>query len=382
MFKRIHLVLILGACLIITPFMTAEANTDHTIAKQAIMLDYDTGMVMFEKNADERMPTSSMSKTMTMYKVFEALRNGKLSLDTELKVSEKAWRMGGSKMFVEVDDTVRVEDLIRGVAIQSGNDATIVLAEGLAGSEDDFAHSITEKAKEIGMNSSNFKNASGWPDPEHYSTARDLATLSAHIIRDFPEHYHYFAEKEFTYNNISQQNRNPLLFRDIGADGIKTGHTEDGGYGLMASGVRDGRRVILVVNGLADNKERAQESARLLEWGLRGFKNYTLFAKGEEVSAADVALGQSENVPLVARDDVLVTVPLNLKNDLKVDVVYNSPLMAPVQEGDEVAKLKIAIPRGETVEVPLYAGKTVKGLGFVARTLMKTKMLMSGNADG
>ncbi len=381
MFQRILLVLTLAVFMALTPVMSANAQTDHTSAKQAIIVDYDTGMVLFEKNADERMPTSSMSKTMTMYMVFEALRNGKLSLETELKVSEKAWRMGGSKMFVEVDKTVKVEDLVRGVVVQSGNDATVVLAEGLAGSEDDFATSITAKAKELGMNSSHFMNASGWPDSDHYSTARDLATLAFHLIKDFPEYYHYFNEEEFTYNNINQQNRNPLLYRDIGADGLKTGHTEDGGYGLMASGIRDGRRVIMIVNGLEDGKARAQEGARLLDWGLRGFKNYTLFTRDAEVIAANVAVGQETSVPLVLKDDLKVTIPQNLKNDLKVEVIYNSPLIAPIAKGDEVGTLKISVPRGETLELPLYSGKSVKGLNIFAKTWMKTKMLISGSVD-
>ena len=383
MLQRILSVLTLVVCLslMVVP-LSARADTDYTSAKQAIMLDYDTGMVMFEKNADEKMPTSSMSKVMSMYLVFEGLRNGKLLLDSELKVSEKAWRKGGSKMFVEVGNRVKVEDLIRGVVVQSGNDATIVLAEGLAGSEDAFAMALTEKAKELGMENSQFKNASGWPDPEHYSTARDLATLAHRMITDFPEYYSYYGEEEFTYNNIRQQNRNPLLYRDIGADGIKTGHTEAGGYGLMASGTRGDRRVILVVNGLEDEKARAQEGARLLEWGLKGFSNYELFNAGDEVLQARVAMGQSVDVPLVVEEDVLVTIPMNLKNDLKVEAVYDAPLVAPVRAGDQIGVLKIVVPRGETLELPLYAGADVKGLGFFAKTMMKAKILAGGRVDG
>lgn len=381
MLQRITFVLTLATCLLLVSFLsTARAETNYTVAKQAIMIDYDTGMVLFEKNADEHMPTSSMSKAMTMYEVFSALHTGRLSLDTELPVSEKAWKKQGSKMFVEVGDHVKVEDLIQGVLVQSGNDATIVLAEGLAGNEDAFAKIITAKAKELGMNNSNFMNASGWPVDGHYSTARDLATLAHHIISDFPEYYHYFSEKEYTYNNISQQNRNPLLYRDIGADGLKTGHTEAGGFGLMASGERDGRRVILVVNGLGSMKERAQEGARLLEWGLRGFKNYDLFAKGDDVADANVAMGQKKSVSLVLHEDVTVSIPLNLKNDLKVEVEYSSPLVAPVKQGDEVGRLSVAVPRGETLTFPLYAGTDVKELGFFAKTMTKTKMLLSGKA--
>lgn len=378
-FSVLTLVTVL-ACLMTHGALAADTN--YTSAEQAIMLDYDTGMVLFEKRADEKMPTSSMSKVMTMYLVFEALRNGKLSMDTKLKVSEKAWRKQGSKMFVEVDDRVKVEDLIRGVIIQSGNDATIVLAEGLAGSEKAFAEALTAKAKEIGMANSQFKNASGWPDPEHYSTARDLATLAVRLIADFPEYYDFYAEEEFTYNNIRQQNRNPLLYRDIGADGIKTGHTEAGGFGLMASGTRNGRRVILVVNGLEDEKARAQEGARLLEWGLKGFENHALLAKGDVVAEANVAMGQEKTVPLIVDQDFTATIPVNVKNDLKVEVVYDGPVIAPVRKGDEIGTLRITVPRVGSHELPLYAGEDVNGLGFFARTMMKAKHFFGGAIDG
>lgn len=378
MFQRIIFVLTLFVFCAAQSSAYAQSSTNHTSAKQAIMIDYDTGMVLFEKNADQRMPTSSMSKVMTMYLVFEALRNGKLSMDTKLKVSEKAWRKQGSKMFVEVDDHVKVEDLIRGVIVQSGNDATIVLAEGLAGSEDVFAEALTSKAEELGMKDSHFTNASGWPDPDHYSTARDLAILATRLISDFPEYYSFYSEEEFTYNNINQQNRNPLLYRDIGADGIKTGHTEDGGYGLMASGTRNGRRVVLVVNGLEDNKARAMESARLLEWGLKGFENKTLVQSGDVITEAEIAMGQKESLPLVVDKKFVATLPMNVKNDLKVEAVYDSPVIAPVKKGDEIGKLRVTIPRIDTFEIPLYAGEDVKQLGFFAQTMVKAKQFLGG----
>lgn len=345
------------------------------------MIDYDTGMTLFEKEADKRMPTSSMSKVMTMYLVFEALQNGQLSLDTELPVSEKAWRKGGSKMFVEVGDRVKVEDLVRGVIVQSGNDATIVLAEGLAGTEEAFAEALTSKAKELGMESSQFKNASGWPDPDHYSTAQDLATLGMAIIKNFPDYYRYYSEQEFTYNNIKQPNRNPLLYRNMGADGIKTGHTEAGGYGLMASGVRNGRRVVLVVNGLEDDKARAQESARLLEWGLKGFENIRLFAAGEIVDHAYVVMGKAEQVQLTTEEDINVTVPVAVKNDLKVEVLYEGPLMAPIKKGEQIATLKIEVPRVKTFEVPLIAAESVNDLGLFASAFAKAKLMLGGTDE-
>ena len=338
------------------------------------MIDFETGMVLFEKNADQKMPTSSMSKVMTAYLVFEALKDGRIKLDDKFTVSEKAWRKGGSKMFVDVNKKIAVEDLLRGVIVQSGNDATIVLAEGLAGTEDEFARALTKKAGEIGMNNSHFTNASGWPDPNHYSTARDLATLSYNLIKNFPEYYSYYAEKEFTYNNIKQANRNPLLYRDMGADGIKTGHTDIGGYGLIGSGVYNGRRVILVVNGLKDEKARAQESAKLLERGLRGFENHKLFAAGESVEKAAVLMGQSDSVGMVVEDDVVVTLPIISYNDLKVEVQYHAPLIAPIKKGQEIGVLTMHIPGGGAViKLPLLAAQNVEALGFFAKTMAKAK---------
>jgi len=353
-----------------------ETATGDTIARQAIILDYDTGTILLEKNADERMPTSSMSKVMTIYMAFEALKEGKLSLDQKLPVSEKAWRMQGSKMFVELGAAIPVEDLIRGIIIQSGNDATIVLAEGIAGTEEDFADRMNEKAADIGMSNSHFMNASGWPDPEHYSTARDLATLATHSIRDHPEFYKYYAEKEFTWHNIHQMNRNPLLFRDLGVDGLKTGHTEEAGYGLMASGLREGRRVVMVVNGLASEKERAQESARLMEWALRNFVNTKLFATGDAVESAAVVMGQEDQVPMVTAEDITITLPYAVKNDLKVSAAYESPLIAPVKKGDRIGTLKVDIPRVGLREYSLLAGADVEKLGFMSGTMAKAKMFL------
>lgn len=339
-------------------------------------MDYDTKMVLFEKNADERMPTSSMSKVVTMYAVLDAIKNGKLTRDAVLTVSEKAWRMGGSKMFVEVGKQVKVEDLMRGVIIQSGNDATVVLAEGIAGTEEAFAGILNAEARRLGMANSHFVNASGWPDPEHYSTARDLATLAWHTINDFPDEYHYYAEKEFTFHNIKQPNRNPLLYRNIGADGIKTGHTEEGGYGLMASGTISGRRVITVLNGMDSEAMRAQEGARLLEWGLKAFENITLFKVGAEVDAARVVLGKKDTVSLTVEKDMMVTLPLSVKNDLKVQVVYDGPLEAPLLKGQKVGVIRAEVPRVGTVEEPLVTAEGVERIGFFAGAFAKAKILL------
>ncbi len=364
-------------CAILLASFDANAQVT-TKAKQAIILDYDTGAILFEKNPDEKMPTSSMSKVMSMYLVFEALKKGDLSLNDSFVVSEKAWKKGGSKMFVPLGKPVKVEDLIRGVIVQSGNDATIVLAEGLAGDEISFAAALNKKAHELGMNNSHFMNASGWPDPEHYSTARDLAILTKAIIDNFPKYYHYYAEKEFTYNNIRQTNRNPLLYKNIGADGLKTGHTEDGGYGLIGTGVKDGRRVIMVLNGMASKKERAEESTRLLQWGINGFSNISLFANDEILDRAPVYLGTKRDVKLKAKSAINITIPKLYKKDLKVSVEYNSPLKAPIAKGVEVGIVSVEIPKGEVIKIPLVSAEEVQELPLFAKLITKARLLSTG----
>lgn len=367
---------ILSALLLMFAAAPAMAYTVDTAAKQAIIVDATTGQVLFEKNADARMPTSSMSKTMTIYMVFEALKDGRLKLDSELPVSEKAWRMQGSKMFVEVGKTVKVEDLIRGVIVQSGNDATIVLAEGLAGTEESFASAMTAKARELGMDDSSFMNASGWPDPNHYSTARDLSTLALHLVKDFPDYYKYYAETEFTWHGIKQPNRNPLLYRNIGADGIKTGHTEAAGYGLIGSGARDGRRVVMVLNGMESDKQRAEESARLLDWALRDFENVSFFKPGETVEEAVVVMGKANTVPLITDKELFVTIPKYNKDKIEVQAVYKGPLEAPIAKGQEVGKLVVRLPEREPMELPLKAGADVEKLGFFAGSVEKMKLFL------
>lgn len=369
----------LTAIVVLLTTPTAQAATIDTNAKQAIIVDFDTGAVLMAKNPDQKMPTSSMSKVISMYAVFDALKKGDLQLDGELMVSEKAWRMGGSKMFVEVGKKAKVEDLIRGVIVQSGNDATIVLAEGLVGTEEAFARLLNNEAKMIGMENSNFVNASGWPDDNHYSTARDLAKLGRALIKNFPDYYSYYAEEEFTYSDITQKNRNPLLYRDVGADGIKTGHTEAAGYGLIGSGKQDSRRVVLVVNGLESAKARAEESSRLLEWALKNFENKTFFKAGEPVAQAEVTMGKASTVSLVAQEDILATVPKFDTAEIQVEAVYEKPLIAPVKKGQEIGKLKISIPDQEAVETPLYAGEDVLELGFFTQAVAKIKHLIAGS---
>ncbi|RVU39386.1 D-alanyl-D-alanine carboxypeptidase [Hwanghaeella grinnelliae] len=359
----------------------AKAQTIETTADHAYLVDFETGAVLLDKMSNERMYPASMTKMMTVYLLMQRLKDGRLSLDDTLSVSEKAWRKGGSKMWVEVGKQVRVEDLIRGIVVQSGNDATIVVAEGLAGTEDAFAREMTATAHKLGMSGTQFKNASGWPDPEHYTTAHDLAVLAISIIRDFPEMYHYFAETEFAYNGIKQQNRNPLLYKDIGADGLKTGHTEDSGYGLVGSAVRDGRRLVVVLNGMSSTSERAQESEKLLNWGFREWNSYALFNAGETVMDAKVWLGSSGTVPLVVEEDVSLTMRRRARNDLKVTVRYDEPIAAPIAAGTQVASLVVTAPGVETLEVPLKAGADIEQLGPVGRLTAAVNFLVWGESE-
>jgi len=359
----------------------ARAQAIETTAKQAYLVDFETGAVLLDKASDERMYPASMTKMMTVYLLMQRLKDGRLSLDDTLSVSEKAWRKGGSKMWVEVGKQVRVEDLLRGIVVQSGNDATIVVAEGLAGTEEAFAREMTATAIKLGMTGSQFRNASGWPDPEHYTTAHDLAVLAMSIIRDFPEMYHYFAETEFAYNGIKQQNRNPLLYKDMGADGLKTGHTEDSGYGLVGSALRDGRRLIVVLNGMTATSERAQESEKLLNWGFREWNSYALFKAGETVMDAKVWLGSEGTVPLVVDRDVSITMRRRARNDLKVSVEYDEPIAAPISAGDKVATLRVAAPGVDSLEIPLTAGSEIGQLGPVGRLTAAFNFLVWGESE-
>jgi D-alanyl-D-alanine carboxypeptidase (penicillin-binding protein 5/6) len=350
----------------------------QTTAKQAIVYDYTTGQTLFEKNADEKMPTSSMSKGMTVYALFDALKKGEVTLEDTFDVSEKAWRKGGSKMFVSVGEKVKIEDLIRGILVQSGNDATIVVAEGLAGTEADFADAITAKAHELGMENTNFTNASGWPDPDHYSTTRDLSIMAKNIIQNFPDYYPYFSEKEFTYNNITQRNRNPLIYRDMGADGLKTGHTEDGGYGLIGSGANKDRRVIIVVNGIATESDRAQEAARLLDWGLRRFVLKTLFEGNTPLAKPPVIYGKSKTIPVGLKEDLQLSIPRMGAKNVEAITEFATPIKAPVKTGDQLGTVKITIPGQHPTTYPLYALSDVEESNIISKTIEKLKSLVTG----
>ena len=375
-YLRLFVYAMIGALLCLAAGPVAAVETQ---AKQAILADFETGSVLFEKNADESMAPSSMSKLMTIYMVFERLRDGRLSLEDKLPVSTKAWRKGGSKMFVKEGDRVSIEDLIRGVVVQSGNDACIVIAEGLAGSEEIFAEEMTERGRELGLENTVFKNATGWPDLGHTMTARDLAILTKRTVQDFPEYFHYYAEKNFTYNGIHQSNRNPLLYKNLGADGLKTGHTELGKFGLVVSAERKGRRLILVLNGLPNVRTRSKESERLLEWGFREFNNYKLFSAGETVTQASVWLGDVDQMPLVVENDLVITIPKKSRRKMQVSALFEEPVPTPIRVGQQIALLQVSAPGFETLEVPLVAGEGVGQLGLLGRLVSALNYLIWGS---
>jgi len=351
---------------------TAQAPANPTAgmetqAKHAFVIEVETGTVLLDKSADERMPPASMSKIMTAYVVFDMLKQGRAKLEDELPVSERAWRLQGSKMFVPIGGRIKIDDLLKGVIIQSGNDACLVLAEGLAGSEEAFVELMNQKAKEIGLKDSHFANVDGLPSPDHWMTAHDLATLSIRTIKDFPEYYHYYGQMDYEFNNIKQGNRNPLLYKGVGADGLKTGHTEEAGYSLTASVKRDDRRIIVVLGGLPSMKARAQESERLIEWAFREFNDYKLFAAGDKVEDAEVWLGSDPKVPLTVAKDLVVTLPRKSRKDMKVTVDYDRPIPAPIRKGDAMGKVMVTAPDVPPTEVTLVAGADVERMDALGR---------------
>lgn len=352
------------------PVTTADGSQLDTPASHVLLIDYDTGTVLADKASDKRMYPSSMAKMMTLYLVFEKLKQGTLELNSQFTVSEKAWRMQGSKMFVPINGQVSLEDLIQGIAIQSGNDACIVVAEGIAGSEASFANQMNEKAKQLGMTDSHFVNASGWPDPAIVTTPHDLAVLATALIRDFPEYYHYFSEKEFSYNGIRQYNRNLLLSSAImHIDGLKTGHTEAAGYGITLSAKEPtgNHRLVLVINGLDSSQARAQEGEHLLNWGFHNFDDLRLFKAGQTVTSAKVWMGKSDEVALTTASDMLATIPKIGRDKIKITASYNGPLAAPLAQGQQVGTLTVTLANGSKVETPLVVAAPVEKLGFFAR---------------
>ncbi len=366
--------------LLIFLFNISKAFSLETAAKQAILYDYETKSIIFEKNIDDLMSPSSMSKIMTIYYLFKKIKEGEITIDDEFEVSKKAWKKGGSKMFVNVNSKVRVEDLIRGIIVQSGNDACIVVAEGVSGSETAFAEELNLLAEEIGLKDSNFTNSTGWPDPEHLMTINDLLTLTIRTIEDFPELYKYYAEKEFTYNDIKQLNRNPLLYKDIPADGLKTGHTSLGGYGLVATTKFNERRLILVLNGLSSNSERSKESQRLMRIGFNMFKNITLAKKEDRITSIPVWSGKKKKIDVYADENISFTIQKRFEKNLNYKIRYQSPLIAPVKKNSVVAELLVK-NNNEIIKVfKLYADESIKKINFFSKIILNLKFLLLGES--
>jgi D-alanyl-D-alanine carboxypeptidase (penicillin-binding protein 5/6) len=341
-----------------------KEDTFNLSAPYAILIDYESGSVLFEKNADQLMEPSSMAKLMTVEVVLQAIKEGRLKPDDEFIISEHAWRHGGapshgSTMYAPIHSMVRVIDLLQGAIIQSGNDACIALAEGMAGSEDAFAEIMTKRARELGLTKSNFANPTGLPDPRTHVTARELAKLAQHLIRTYPDYYHFFGEREFTWNRIRQLNRNPLLAANVGVDGLKTGFTREAGYGIVASAVQNRLRLIAVTNGFKDLKARGEETRKLLEWGFKGFESRPLFAEGQTIGDARLYGGARGRVPLVANGSVSLLVPRNSSEHVLARVVYTGPVRAPIEKGQQIGELKVWRGDNVVLEVPLQASEAV-----------------------
>ena len=358
-----------------------------TQAPFAIIMDFETESVLYAKSADEIMAPASMAKLMTVAVIFQKLKHGELRLDDTFTVTERAWKLSvagkneSSKMFVSIGSQIRVEDLLRGIIIQSGNDACTVVAEHISGSEEAFADLMNSEAKRLGLKNSVFKNANGLPHPDMHVTAHDLGTLAVHLIKEYTEYYHYFAEREFTWNGIKQGNRNLLLGTYAGADGLKTGHTADSGYGMVASALVDGRRLIVVVNGLKSDADRASETKRLLDLGFREFRQYILFKQNEVVGLSAVWAGEAESVSLVVTSTVKMLMRRSQRDGLKVTLSYDSPIASPVTKGQVVGKLKITVPGQSDTEVPVAAAEDVDAGGFMTQIKIGVNGLFSSQPE-
>lgn len=370
-------VVVLAACSATVAPAPARAAYE-TQATSAYIYDITTDTVLFEKNADTPLPPASMSKLMTLYMLFEALRDGRVTLETTFGVSTKARQMGGSTMFLDETDRPTVEELIKGIIVQSGNDACIVVAEGLAGTEDAFARQMNIKAPEIGLTNSTFANSSGWPNPNHRMSARDLGVLATRLITGFPECYGYFALEEFDFDGRSPSNRfnrNPVLGLDMGADGLKTGHTEEAGYGLTGSAVQGDRRIVFVFTGLNSTAERRQEAQSIINWAFRQFVGKTVAEAGQQITEAPVWMGDHERVGLVAPQDISLLVPAIDPDSLQTRVEYRSPLEAPIQEGARIADLVVTARDMPEKRLPLVADRNVTRGGFLPRVRASSRVL-------
>lgn len=363
----------------ISALLGASAAEVTTPAPYAVIMDFDTGAVLFEKDADTPVGPSSMSKLMTVAIVFEKLKSGELKLTDEFAVSERAWReKEGSSMWVRVDTKIPLADLLRGIIVQSGNDACIVVAENISGTEEAFAALMTKKAREWGLKNSKFSNSWGRPEDGQKMSTRDLALLARKLIRDYPEYYKLFGEKEFTWEKIRQPNRNPLLYNFKGADGLKTGHTQDNGYGLVGSAIVNGERRIIVVNGLPSDKDRAVEAERLMRTAFNEFTSRTLYKSGDVAGDAIVFAGKAASVPLVTGENVSMILHRSAAEYVAAKVVYEGPVSAPIAKGQQIGYLRVNVEGGDAREFPLYAAADVKPVGPLGRIGLAVKSFMGG----
>lgn len=381
MFRCYQNMILSISALVLWLALCTQANSFTTSAKQLILVDTKTGEILLEKNADELMHPASMSKIMTVYLAFEAIKKGHLKLDDKVPISENAWRKGGSRMFLKLNSQIDVSDILRGIIVQSGNDAAIALAEHLEGSEEAFAEKMTLKAKELGLQNSTFKNATGWPDDDHLMTARDLSKLAVLTIKRFPELYSIYSETNFTHNKIKQGNRNPLLYKGMGADGLKTGHTKAAGYGLTASVERAGRRLVLVINGLTSARKRTIESQRVIEWGFREYENHKVYNANDSVASIDVWLGEVKTIPALIETELLLTIKRSDKQKMKMIVNYEEPITAPISKGQKVGTLKVQIPQKTELTYPLVSAIDVERLNPLRRILAAINYLVWGSGD-
>lgn len=374
---------IIAIAITIMAVLPVSAQLFETKANQAHMIDAETGTVLFTKDANGQFPPASLAKLMTMEVVFNAIKSGRLTLESKFSVSENAWRKGGavsggSTMFAELGSTIRLEDLILGVIVQSANDGCIIIAEGMAGSEENFARLMTERARKIGLEKSVFKNATGLPAEGQVVTAYELVKLSQHLWRTYPEFYKYYGQTEFTWNKIKQRNRNPLLKMDIGADGLKTGYTEESGYAIAGSVNRAGKRLFVALSGMSSPKVRAEEARKILDWGVRAFERIPLFADDEIVGEAKVYGGEKSGVALRAKKPISIFVPITNRDRLKARIVYQGPVMAPVEAGTEVGHLRVWIGDTLSQETPLYAAEDISTGPLHKRALDALEELMVG----
>ena len=372
---RKSLLLILSFCFSLAAFAQSRPVPPVLAAKSWLLVEMGSGQTLAEEKADQRLEPASLTKLMTAYLTFSAIRQKSLSLDQPLPVSEKAWRMGGSKMFVKVDTRVTVEELIQGMIVQSGNDACIVLAEGIAGSEENFAQMMNREARRLGMTGTSFRNATGMPDPQHYTTARDLAKLAGALIREFPEEYRkYYSMKEFRYGGITQPNRNRLLWTDPSVDGVKTGHTDAAGYCLISSAIRDQRRLLAVVLGTGSDAARASESLKLLNWGYLAYDAVVLYRKDQAISSLRVWKGEQNRVKAGYASDFILAVPKGMAGKLQAQLVSEQPLMAPVKGGQTVATMKVSLDGKPYGDFPVPALETVPVAGIFGRAIDTVKL--------